>query len=73
MVVGEASANGTAEGETELKTDVTMSIGLAVFPDDGQTKDDVLSAADWAMYQAKARGRNQIVVFSPQARAAAAS
>lgn len=73
MVVGEASSSGTAKGETELKMNVTMSIGLAVFPDDGQTKDDVLSAADWAMYQAKARGRNQIVVFSPQARAAAAS
>jgi diguanylate cyclase (GGDEF)-like protein len=41
---------------------VTASIGVAVFPDHGQELDDVVAAADHAMYQAKREGRDRIAV-----------
>jgi diguanylate cyclase (GGDEF)-like protein len=40
-----------------------MSLGVAVFPDHGATADDMMRAADQALYQAKHSGRNQVVVF----------
>jgi len=39
---------------------VTISQGLASFPDHGQTMDGVIAAADSALYEAKAAGRNCI-------------
>ena len=33
-----------------------VNIGLAAFPEDGKTPDELLSAADSRMYQAKAQG-----------------
>jgi len=41
---------------------LTISIGLASFPDDAMDKDDLLGKADTALYQAKADGRNKIVI-----------
>jgi diguanylate cyclase (GGDEF)-like protein len=41
---------------------VTASIGVAVFPDHGQELDDVVAAADHAMYEAKREGRDRIAV-----------
>jgi diguanylate cyclase (GGDEF)-like protein len=40
---------------------VTMSVGIAHFPQDGQTAEAVLGAADRALYAAKAAGRNCVV------------
>jgi len=37
---------------------ITMSIGIAEFPAHGQTPEDVLKAADVALYRAKHSGRN---------------
>ncbi len=37
---------------------VTISQGLAQFPDHGRTVDDLIAAADGALYAAKAAGRN---------------
>jgi diguanylate cyclase (GGDEF)-like protein/putative nucleotidyltransferase with HDIG domain len=39
----------------------TVSLGLAAFPDHGQTTKDLLHRADLAVYRAKAQGRNRVV------------
>ncbi|MEK6950518.1 MAG: GGDEF domain-containing protein [Nanoarchaeota archaeon] len=40
---------------------ITVSIGLATFPDDGTSSQELIDAADKALYQAKGRGRNVVV------------
>lgn len=42
---------------------VTTSIGISVFPDDGQTVEVLLKNADSAMYTAKKKGRNQFQFY----------
>ncbi|MBE0596020.1 MAG: EAL domain-containing protein [Desulfuromonadales bacterium] len=49
-------------GETEMFS--SASIGIALYPDDGQDKEDLLKNADLAMYQAKERGRNTYQFFA---------
>ncbi|HKI02723.1 MAG TPA: GGDEF domain-containing protein [Thermoanaerobaculia bacterium] len=40
---------------------VTISIGVALWPDDGHTPAEVLRCADQRLYQAKAQGRDRVV------------
>src|ERR1700689_3182270 len=44
---------------------VTLSIGISVFPTDGDDSQALLKAADSAMYRAKAAGRNNYLYYSP--------
>ncbi|HTV52593.1 MAG TPA: EAL domain-containing protein [Steroidobacteraceae bacterium] len=43
----------------------TVSIGVSLFPRDGQDMGELLRHSDTAMYQAKDRGRNNFQLFSP--------
>ncbi|MGQ7935341.1 EAL domain-containing protein [Paraburkholderia sp. D1E] len=44
---------------------VSCSIGVAMYPDDGPDIETLMQNADAAMYQAKAAGRNLVKFFSP--------
>jgi diguanylate cyclase (GGDEF)-like protein len=46
--------------EKELHS--TISIGVAIFPQHGSTSDEIIRAADTAMYIAKQAGRNTVCV-----------
>ena len=46
--------------QDDLKLHITISIGLAWYPQHGATAGTLLDAADHAMYQAKLDGRNRI-------------
>jgi diguanylate cyclase (GGDEF)-like protein/PAS domain S-box-containing protein len=44
---------------------ITTSIGIALFPSDGDTAEGLLANADHAMYRAKDAGRNSYQMFTP--------
>lgn len=45
---------------------VTTSIGIAIFPEDGETPEVLLKNADGAMYRAKDLGRNRYQLCTPE-------
>lgn len=47
-------------GDSQIE--VTASFGVATFPDDGRAGDELIAAADKALYEAKATGRNRVAV-----------
>ena len=48
------------------QTFITSSIGITIFPDDGDTIDTLLMNADIAMYHAKADGKNAYRLFNAE-------
>ena len=60
-IAAQGSFTGTA-------AEVTISLGAAEYPADGRTCEELLDAADEAMYEAKALGRNCAVLHAREAR-----
>lgn len=48
----------------EERVSVTLSIGIALYPDDGNDPDALLHEADQALYASKAAGRDRATYFS---------
>jgi len=76
FVVGEKIRSGSEDLALSLATAVggpdpftSVSIGLVSHPEDGLTAEELMTAADRAMYQAKELGKNQIS-GNPRARPA---
>ncbi len=72
---GKATAAGVAERirceverkdfpdeKTQPEGSITISLGVATFPDDGITIDELVRRADDALYRAKRKGRNRVEV-----------
>ena len=50
--------------ETISSVTLTSSIGISIYPDDGENYDKLMKSADTAMYTAKAFGKNNFRYFS---------
>ncbi|MGB8856777.1 MAG: GGDEF domain-containing protein, partial [Burkholderiales bacterium] len=50
----------SGEDKKTLVIPLTVSLGVAIYPDHGDTPDDIFKAADMAMYHAKDLGRNTV-------------
>jgi diguanylate cyclase (GGDEF)-like protein len=48
---------------------VTASLGIATFPRDSSSRDQLIEAADSALYQCKKQGRNRVLAYAPETRA----
>lgn len=46
--------------ESELSKNITISVGVATFPEDGEQKEHLISKADRALYEAKRTGKNKV-------------
>jgi predicted signal transduction protein with EAL and GGDEF domain/CheY-like chemotaxis protein len=74
-VNGEGDAERVAERVLEVMREpifvagqecfVTASVGIAIYPRDGQNMADLLRNADVAMYAGKSQGRNASVLYNP--------
>lgn len=60
----ESLATQFVVGEYQLS--VTPSIGVSIYPDDGETPMQLLRNADLAMYRAKDAGRNRFEYYKPE-------
>ena len=47
--------------ESQPGGQITVSAGVATFPDDGKNAEELIAAADELLYKAKAAGRNQVI------------
>jgi diguanylate cyclase (GGDEF)-like protein len=56
-------------GSPDKVVQLTISMGIAMFGEDAQTKPELIQCADTALYLAKSRGRNQVVLCSEVDRA----
>jgi diguanylate cyclase (GGDEF)-like protein/PAS domain S-box-containing protein len=45
---------------------LTISIGVTIFPDDGENDENLLTNADVAMYRAKEKGKNNFQLYTPE-------
>src|SRR6266542_785651 len=49
--------------QDQMSLPFTLSMGIAIYPDDAEAPETLLQQADMALYLAKARGRNEVVLF----------
>jgi len=50
---------------TEFEKPITISLGVATFPEHGKTLSELLASADQALYHSKNTGRNKSTIWNP--------
>jgi diguanylate cyclase (GGDEF)-like protein len=60
------AAHPFANRESQPLKTVSLSGGIATFPDDGLTSADLIAASDAALYRAKKAGRNRVLASEPK-------
>ncbi len=50
----------------DVSVDTTTSIGISMFPDDGESSEELMKKADIAMYDAKGSGRNSYQFYNTE-------
>lgn len=63
----------TPSGQNELPKKITVSIGVASFPEDAEDKDKLIFCADGALYDAKRDGKNRVRIYKKPSSGSAAS
>ena len=58
--IRQAFAAQPLDYEGQILTNLSLSLGLATFPRDGETREALVQAADQALYVAKRSGRNRV-------------
>ncbi|MBI1824088.1 MAG: diguanylate cyclase, partial [Nitrospirae bacterium] len=64
-ICSEIEKNALVTDDRNRTSGITVSLGLATFPDDTESLEDLFKHADRALYTAKAAGKNRVVVYSP--------
>ncbi len=58
-----AALSTAVPASTEPRSPLTISIGVASFPSDAQTRRDMIARADLALYKAKGEGKNRVWAY----------
>ena len=77
LLLPDTTAEGACSTAERVRRDVagafadepvtlTVSFGIATMPDHGRTVEELLRAADQALYAAKELGRNRSVIYTPE-------
>ena len=45
--------------------EITISVGLSIYPELGETSAELMRKADQALYQAKENGRDRVIIAEP--------
>ena len=54
----------SAVAQSRFRVPLRISIGLAAYPDDGTTREELLGHADTALYAAKGAGKNRTSAYA---------
>jgi diguanylate cyclase (GGDEF)-like protein len=68
FVVAEKLREGVSKAHVDANgrpVQTTVSIGVVAYPDDGETAEELLMAADATMYESKRKGKNRVVGRAP--------
>ena len=60
----EIEKNAFINEDINRNAGITASLGLATFPEDADSLDELFKHADRALYRAKAAGKNRVVIFN---------